>query len=50
MQNTNTESPKWESIVEVKWQTIRDGCALRGKRVENENPTQLYNKPFSLSL
>lgn len=21
-----------------------------GKRVENENPTQLYNKPFSLSL
>lgn len=31
MQNTNTESPKWESIVEVKWQTIRDGCALRGE-------------------
>lgn len=44
MHDTNTKSQKLESIVEVKWQTIR--CVLR----RNEGKMKSYTADYKVSM
>lgn len=46
MHDTNTESQKLQSIVEVKWHTIRDGCVLR----RNEGKMKSYTADYKIFL